>query len=201
MSTYDEAVALKKQLSALVNDLIEQHPIVKRTLKATKCVIVSAPNQETHTIKVKLTPFDRSVIELPYAPKIPLSELQPNKVASVWYFYTVNNGIVMQNHMWTAYGQDDLENLANGELNLIESIQILAQYIQQINTSVEGIKTDIETLNSQSQDFAEELQQIRDSLKQTNNAVGTLNTQWQQLNNKVVVLDSRISALENKSNN
>ena len=148
MSAFDEASKLKVMLTRLVNEVIDGHPIVKRTLKAEKCVIVSAPNQQTHTIKVRLTPFDKSVIELPYAPKIPLSELQPNKVASVWYFYSVNNGIVMQNHMWTAYGQDDLENLASGELNLVESVQILAKAMQQLNTQLQD-----EVLNGYSLQF------------------------------------------------
>lgn len=56
-------------LTRIVNEVIDSHPIVKRTLKAEKCVIVSAPNQQTHTIKVRLTPFDKSVIELRMRPK------------------------------------------------------------------------------------------------------------------------------------
>ncbi|MCH5158641.1 MAG: hypothetical protein J1F33_05540, partial [Clostridiales bacterium] len=153
MSAYQEASQLKVMLTRIVNDAIDSHPIVKRTLKANKCVIVSLPNQQTHTIQVRLTPFDKTVIELPYAPKVPLSALQPGKCASVWYFFDVNNGIVMQNDMWTAYGQDDLENLASGELNLIESIQILATSMQQLNDKVESQNKTIDTLNTKVQDL------------------------------------------------
>ena len=191
MSAYSELAQFKAQLTAAINEAIEKHPLVKSAIKVTQCVISSAPDTKNFTIKVRLSPFDKTEIELPYSPKIPIGNLQPNMAASVWYYMDITNGTVMQNDTWTAYGQDDLESLANGELNLLEAVQLMAQLIQQLNSTVENQSKSIDTLNTQVQD-------LTNSLKQTNNTVENQSKSIDTLNTQVQDLISRVTALENK---
>lgn len=189
MSTYSELAQFKAQLTAAINETIEKHPLVKSAIKVTQCVISSAPDTKNFTIKVRLSPFDTTEIELPYSPKVPISSLQPNMAASVWYYMDVTNGVVMQNDMWTAYGQDDLENLASGELNLVESVQILAKAIQQLNATTESQSKSIDTLNTQVQSLNKGLQQTNNSLEEANKTIEKLNEQVQDLEKRVKALE------------
>ena len=199
MSAFDEASQLKTQLTRLINEAITNHPLVKSAIKVTQCVISSAPDTKNFTIKVRLSPFDTTEIELPYSPKIPIDNLQPNMAASVWYYMDVTNGVVMQNDMWTAYGQDDLENLANGELNLVESIQVLAKTIQQLNATVESQSKSIDTLNTQVQNLTSGLQQTNKTVENLSKTVESQSKSIDTLNTQVQNLTSRVTALENKS--
>lgn len=107
MSTYGEASQLKQMLKGIVDEMIENHPLVKSAIKVKKAVIWDNPNTQDKTVKVKFLPdlFNKEIepIELPYNPKmqsyLQTATLQQTPV-SVWYYQSLSNGIVMQDDGW-----------------------------------------------------------------------------------------------------
>lgn len=105
MSTYSEASRLKQLLGGIVNEMIENHPLVKSAIKAKKAVVMQAPNTTQQTVKIKFPAdlFNRETepLTFPYNPKIPIADLAINKVVYVFYYQSLSNGVVMQNANWT----------------------------------------------------------------------------------------------------
>lgn len=108
MSTYSEASQLKQLLGGIVNEMIENHPLVKSAIKVKKAVVWANPDTQNKTVKVKFLPdiFNQNIepTELPYNPKmqsyLQTATLQQATV-SVWYYQSLSNGIVMQDGEWT----------------------------------------------------------------------------------------------------
>ncbi len=108
MSTYSQASQLKAQLTSIINEAIENHPIVKSAIKAKKAVVWETPNTTNKTVKVKFLPdiFNNDVepSSFPYNSQMEsyLVSATPRKTTvSVWYNQSVNNGIVMQDGNWS----------------------------------------------------------------------------------------------------
>ena len=108
MSTYSDESQLKHMLKGIVDEMIENHPLVKSAIKVKQAVVWANPNTQDKTIKVKFLPdiFNRDIepTELPYNPKMQSylsnATLQQSTV-SVWYYQSLSNGIVMQDGEWT----------------------------------------------------------------------------------------------------
>lgn len=108
MSTYNEASQFKQMLKGIVDEMIDNHPLVKAAIKVKKAVVWDNPNTQDKTVKVKFLPdlFNNEIepIELPYNPNmqsyLQTATLQQDTV-SVWYYQSLNNGIVMQDGGWT----------------------------------------------------------------------------------------------------
>ncbi len=108
MNTYSEASQFKQMLKGIVDEMIENHPLVKSAIKVKKAVVWDSPNTQDKTIKVKFLPDifnpDIEATELPYSPKmqsyLQTATLQQSTV-SVWYYQSLSNGIVMQDGEWT----------------------------------------------------------------------------------------------------
>lgn len=105
MANYNDAQALLQQLKPIINQCIENHPSVKSAIKAQKAIVMEAPNTTAHTVRVKF-PADIFNVEVealtfPYNPKIPTADLAVNKVIFIFYYQSINNGVVMQNANWT----------------------------------------------------------------------------------------------------
>ena len=102
MSAYQEASQLKAQLTRIMNEAIENHPLVKSAIKAQKAIVISVNTAEkTATVRF---PFDTSLVNLPYNPQMEsylTSGIVKGKVVSVWYYQSIQNGIVMQNGDWS----------------------------------------------------------------------------------------------------
>lgn len=105
MSTYSQASQLKAQLTSIINEAIENHPLVKSAIKAQKAVVMGVPNTTEHTVKVKFPADifnpDVEALTFPYNPNIPTADLAVNKVVFIFYYQSINNGVVMQNANWT----------------------------------------------------------------------------------------------------
>lgn len=105
MATYSEAEALMRQLKPIINQCIENHPLVKSAIKVQKAVVWAAPDTSAHTVAVKFLPdlFDKNIAPttFPYNPKIPTSDLAVGKAVFVWYYQSLSNGVVMQNSTWS----------------------------------------------------------------------------------------------------
>ncbi len=118
MSLYTEAQQADKALRALINDCISDNPTIKSTVKAKKAkVTVSPANVPADKVglvgvsiigDLNVTVNNGTVqsvtpktIYLPFNSKMQASDLEEGKIVSVWYNYSLNNGIVMQNADWT----------------------------------------------------------------------------------------------------
>ena len=106
MSAYQEASQFKAQLTRLLNEAIENHPIIKSAIKAKKATVANIKNPVNTTAKTVVVrlPFDTSLITLPYNPQMEsylTSGTVQGKPVSVWYNQSINNGIVMQNGDWS----------------------------------------------------------------------------------------------------
>ncbi len=102
MSTYSEAAQLKEMLKGIVNEMIENHPLVKSAIKAKKATVDSV-NTTAKTVTVRF-PFDTSLVTLPYNPQMETyltTGTVKGKTVSVWFYQDLNNGIVMQNGSWS----------------------------------------------------------------------------------------------------
>lgn len=95
-----QAEAFKIMLTDFVNDVIDNHPVVKAAIKARKAIVAEPPNTTEKTVKVHF-PFDETDITLPYNSRMPISALAVGKTVSVWYSQDINNGIIMQNGSWS----------------------------------------------------------------------------------------------------
>ena len=105
MSTYNEAEGLVRKLRAIINQCIENHPLVKSAIKAQKAVIWDDPDTENHTVAIKFLP---DILDggseakiFPYNPNIPESNLKKGSTVFVWYYQSLSNGVIMQNANWS----------------------------------------------------------------------------------------------------
>lgn len=105
MATYSEAEALIRRLKPIIDNAIENHPLVKSAIKAQKAVVQSAPDTSAHTVAIKFMPdlfnTDMEALTFPYNPNIPASDLAIGKTVYVWYYQSLSNGVVMQNADWS----------------------------------------------------------------------------------------------------
>ena len=108
MSTYSEASQFKQMLKGIVDEMIENHPLVNSAIKAKKAVVWDNPNTSAKTIKVKFFPdiFNNDVepLTFPYNSQMEsylVSATPRQTTVSVWYNQSINNGIVMQNGDWS----------------------------------------------------------------------------------------------------
>ena len=102
MSTYSEASRLKQLLGGIVNEMIENHPLVKSAIKAKKATVDSV-NTASKTVTVRF-PFDTTLVELPYNPQMEsylTTGTVKGKTVSVWFYQSLSNGIVMQDGAWS----------------------------------------------------------------------------------------------------
>lgn len=100
MDNFSQAKKLREQIVSLINETIENHPMVKSSIKSKVATVVKAPNTTSYTVEVQF-PFDNTVLTLPYNPKIPVDDLKVGKTISVWYSHSIQNAIVMNNAQWT----------------------------------------------------------------------------------------------------
>ena len=105
MANYNEAEALIRRLTPIINRCIENHPLVKSAIKAQKAVVQAAPDTSEHTVAVKFLPdlFDEDIpaTVFPYNPNIPTGDLAVGKTVFIWYYQSLSNGVVMQNATWS----------------------------------------------------------------------------------------------------
>lgn len=105
MANYNDAQQLLQQLKPIINQCIENHPLVKSAIKVKKAVVMEAPNTTTHTVKIKFPAdlFNKDVqpLTFPYNPNISIADLAVNKAVYVFYYQSLSNGVIMQNENWT----------------------------------------------------------------------------------------------------
>lgn len=105
MVTYSDAEALIRKLKPLINQCIENHPLVKSAIKVQKAVVQAAPDTANRTVAIKFLPdlFNKEISAsiFPYNPNIPESDLAVGKTVFVWYYQSLSNGVVMQNANWS----------------------------------------------------------------------------------------------------
>lgn len=102
MANYSNAQQLLQKLKPIINQCIENHPSVKAAIKAKKA-IVNSVNITDKTVIVQF-PLDSTLITLPYNPKMETyltTGTVKGKTVSVWYYQSLQNGIVMQDGMWS----------------------------------------------------------------------------------------------------
>lgn len=101
MDLYNEAAQTKKLLTNLINECIRNNETVKSCIKAKRAIVTTAANT-TVANKVGVTLIgDNTELFLPYNSVFTESDLSVNTIVSVWYNYSLNNGIVMKNGKWT----------------------------------------------------------------------------------------------------
>ena len=101
MGLYNEAAQTKKLLTNLINECIRNSETIKSCIKAKKAIVTTAANT-TVANKVGVTLIgDGTELFLPYNSAFTASDLSVNTIVSVWYNYSLNNGIVMKNGNWT----------------------------------------------------------------------------------------------------
>ena len=101
MGLYDEASRIKQILVNLIEECIADNETVKSCIKARRAVITTAANTAVSgKVGVKII-GDDSEIFLPYNSTFSASQLRVGVLVSVWYNYSINNGIVMKNAKWT----------------------------------------------------------------------------------------------------
>ncbi len=106
MSTYSEASRLKQLLGGIVNEMIENHPLVKSAIKAKKATVADIDNPVNITDKTVIVrfPFDSTLVTLPYNPQMEsylTTGTVKGKTVSVWFYQSLSNGIVMQDGAWS----------------------------------------------------------------------------------------------------
>lgn len=102
MINYNDAQALLQQLKPIINQCIENHPLVKLAIKAKKATVDSV-NTTAKTVSVRF-PFDTKIVTLPYNPKMEsylTTGTVKGKTVSVWFYQSISNGIVMQDGAWS----------------------------------------------------------------------------------------------------
>mgnify|MGYP005765297957 CR=1 FL=1 len=100
-SLYSDAAQMKRLLCELIRNEIDNHPSVKAAIKAKKAIITTTANTtQPNKVGVKLM-GDETEIFLPYSSKFTASQLTVGTVVSVWYNYTIKNGIVYENGSWS----------------------------------------------------------------------------------------------------
>lgn len=101
MALYNDAEQVKKILTSLINDCIANSETIKSCIKARRAIVTTAANTAVaNKVGVKLI-GDNAEIFLPYNSTFQASDLTVNTLVSVWYNYSLNNGIVMKNAKWS----------------------------------------------------------------------------------------------------
>lgn len=101
MGLYNDAGQVKKILTSLINECIASNETIKSCIKARRAVVTTAANTTVENkVGVKLI-GDNAEIFLPYNSTFQASDLTVDTLVSVWYNYSLNNGIVMKNAKWT----------------------------------------------------------------------------------------------------
>ncbi len=101
MGLYSDSQNVKKILVNLIHECIADDEIIKSCIKARRAVVTTAANTTVENkVGVKLI-GDNAEIFLPYNSTFQASDLTVNTLVSVWYNYSLNNGIVMKNAKWT----------------------------------------------------------------------------------------------------
>lgn len=99
MANYNQSSQVIEMLKPIINNCIENHPLVKSAIKAKKAIVVMV-NTANKTAEIRF-PMDATTITLPYNPQME-SYIAKDKVVSVWYYgKNVNNGIIMQDGAWS----------------------------------------------------------------------------------------------------
>ena len=100
-SLYNDAAKMKHLLCQLIRQEIENHPAVKSAIKAKKATVTTAANTaQPNKVGVKLAGDDTEIF-LPYSSNFSAADLTVGTIVSVWYNYTIKNGIVYENGSWT----------------------------------------------------------------------------------------------------
>lgn len=100
MEFYNEAEKVQQLLINFINECVANNEIIKSCIKAKRAIVTTVPNPATQLVGIKLI-GDNTEIFLPYNSTFTPSDLSVNKIVSVWYNYSLNNGIVMKNSTWT----------------------------------------------------------------------------------------------------
>lgn len=101
MGLYSDSQNVKKILVNLIHECIADDEIIKSCIKARRAVVTTAANTTVENkVGVKLI-GDNAEIFLPYNSTFQASDLTVDTLVSVWYNYSLNNGIVMKNAKWT----------------------------------------------------------------------------------------------------
>lgn len=104
MSLYNEANKVQRELTRLIEEKISSNETVKATVKAKKAIVTTAANTVIQNkVGVKLFGDDTELF-LPYSSVFSAENLSVNTRVSVWYNYSINNGIVMNTASWTGGG-------------------------------------------------------------------------------------------------
>lgn len=101
MVNYNDAQQLLQRLKPIINQSIENHPLVKSAIKAKKATVESV-NTGNKTVTIRF-PFDTSLTTLPYNPQMEsylTTGTVKGKAVSVWFYQSLSNGIVMQDGAW-----------------------------------------------------------------------------------------------------
>lgn len=106
MANYNDAQALLQQLKPIINQCIENHPLVKSAIKAKKATVADIDNPVNTTAKTVTVrfPFDTTLVTLPYNPQMEsylTTGTVKGKTVSVWFYQSLSNGIVMQDGAWS----------------------------------------------------------------------------------------------------
>lgn len=101
MALYNDAEQVKKILTTLINECIASNETIKSCIKARRAIVTTAANTTVaNKVGVKLI-GDNTELFLPYNSAFQSSDLTVNTLVSVWYNYSLNNGIVMKNAKWS----------------------------------------------------------------------------------------------------
>ena len=101
MGLYSDSQNVKKILVNLIHECIADDEIIKSCIKARRAIVTTAANTTVaNKVGVKLI-GDNAEIFLPYNSVFQPSDLTVNTLVSVWYNYSLNNGIVMKNAKWS----------------------------------------------------------------------------------------------------
>ena len=104
MGLYNEAQQAKNLLSRLIKQCIAENETIKSCIKARRAIVTTAANTTVpNRVGVKLI-GDNTEIFLPYNSVFQADELVVGVLVSVWYNYSLNNGIVMQDAKWQRAG-------------------------------------------------------------------------------------------------
>lgn len=100
-SLYEDAQRTKSLLVRLIKECIREDETIKACIKARRGIVTAAADSvEQGKVNVRLI-GDQTELLLPYNSSFSASDLTVNTLVSVWYNYSLNNGVVMQDATWT----------------------------------------------------------------------------------------------------
>lgn len=101
MGLYNDAQQTKQILVSLINSCIAENETIKSCIKARRAIVTTAANSTVENrVGVRLIGDDTELF-LPYNSTFSASDLTVDTLVSVWYNYSINNGIVMKNAKWS----------------------------------------------------------------------------------------------------